>query len=531
MRPVVQRLCIVAVVIVVAACSASTPPATSSPAATPGPPTGVVRPSTADPATPAPDVVSGPPSEAAIAAYGYGPSPDHAAVLQPDVVVIGGGANAIRGVSEDGTTWAIDPRAPGAADLREGDVLFATSRAVGRVVAVRDAGDDRVVTLAPVLFGEVVKEAQIDLSHELDPETMWVQELPVLPGTIRDPGAEDTVPTPSEPTGLQHAGPADDPVVEPDVIVLTTPTVRLASLRGLFAATNPSSPPVIKGCREVGVGDWGVKPCLESGKVTLTAEYKGAKGLKVGATLVLRSDGLKVNTHSAVSGGFLSTPTMTLEGINGFEITLLGGAARGAKDNVRIRVEVPIEDDWPIPPSPATGGLPLNVVNEFKFIVETAFSGNNSTLEATGSYDLEGPIGIQDGKPVTPKLSKVRSLFEGITGIPVGASGMVFAVREKVHVGVGIKGFVAGPYVTMTVSAGVSKGSALGAPLATCQSATLKVDGGIGAGITASFGKLAEFLPSKVLEKLKPKVKGENDVTWTIFNATRTEPDVPLCRG
>jgi hypothetical protein len=180
----------------------------------------------------------------------------------------------------------------------------------------------------------------------------------------------------------------------------------------------------------------------------------------------------------------------------------------------------------PIPPSPATFGLPLNLVFELKFIVATALSGNNSTLEADGAYALTGPIGFAAGAVIAPQVTVTRSIIDSLRGVTLGASGVVFAMKFKLHFGLGMEGMVAGPYATFTLSAGVSKGSVLGSPLATCLGATLGFWIGAGAGLTFDVSRFETFFP-----KALRKIKLENEQSWNVYTLKQTIPDVPLCRG
>src|SRR5690348_4626153 len=45
--------------------------------------------------------------------FGRTPVPDKSVTYQPDVVLIGGGADAVRSVSADGLTWTLRGDAPG----------------------------------------------------------------------------------------------------------------------------------------------------------------------------------------------------------------------------------------------------------------------------------------------------------------------------------------------------------------------------------------------------------------------------------
>src|SRR5690606_27487356 len=90
--------------------------------------------------------------------YGPAPVPHPEVTYQPDVVIVGGGSGSVRAVSPDALTWFIDPRAERADDLRPGEIMFLTGRAVGRILDVRRDGEHLAVTLGPVDITEVIRD-------------------------------------------------------------------------------------------------------------------------------------------------------------------------------------------------------------------------------------------------------------------------------------------------------------------------------------------------------------------------------------
>jgi hypothetical protein len=78
---------------------------------------------------------------------------------QPGVVLIGGGAHAVRGRSLDGLTWTIAGNAPGVADLRVGKIMLATTFAAGRVLKLTRVGHNLRVVLGPVQLTDVFRDA------------------------------------------------------------------------------------------------------------------------------------------------------------------------------------------------------------------------------------------------------------------------------------------------------------------------------------------------------------------------------------
>jgi hypothetical protein len=454
--------------------------------------------------------------------YGYGPDPKGTVVYQPDVVIIGGGPKAIRSASANGLVWTIDGNAPGAKELTEGKVMFATSRAAGRVIKIDTVGPDLAVTLGPVSLTEVVKDADIKLSVNLAPESMVFQEIPDYPGVL-------TVPPPlsaMRPSGsIYSLASYDEPVIEERV-----------------GGDDKNFPPAAKTSSKLAIGDWEVEPYFSAQQKTSTSRkhklgikvqrklvHGSGGGLKIGIDAHMIVQDFGVETSIPIYGGKVGpTSRLVLRGIEGIAINVLSGAEQGLSDNTRIRIEVPGEFADQIPPA-LTGGIPLVAHVKLKFIISTAFSAKNSTLVAGGKYALKGLIGYDGSKALIPTFDVVEPLVPSIKGASVGANGIVFAWETRVLVGLGVPLAMAGPYGKIVTSVGVSLGSGLGAPLARCRGATLKLDigGGMGAQVSSV---MSDFLKS-ILGK---KAKFETEIAEmmnNVVNRTVVAPDVPMCRG
>lgn len=495
-----------------------------------------------------------PPADPAlVGTYGYGALADPEVTYQPDVVVVGGGPGAIRSARADGLEWVVDGSAPGARDLAIGSVMFATATAVGRVVGLAERGGDLTVTLAPVELGEVVRDGAIALDQPVDLSVARYQLVPELPGALAEPGPMDPagpvnggIDAPADPVAAGVGGPGAGPdgtggdgtdgtVGEGAIGTGGTAGLRpvrfevvpaAASLAQQGAGPGGLAPSTTTSV-EVPVGDWVVKPAATPSKLSLEVKRKATSPLKVSATVALPLDGLRVEAATSISDGIVGSPTFLIHGIKGLEVSISAGAASGALDNSKVRMEVPVDINLPIPPSPATGGLPVNVKVSFKFLVTTALSGNNSTLLAHGRYGLDGPLGVRAGEVVAPTFSVEESIIDSISGIAIGPSGIVVATSTKLQVGIGTPAATAGPYGSLTSSIGLTNGSALGSPLATCRSATLdlKLAGGASLAISST--------AAKALERLLPtgtKAEYGVEVSQTILSRSQTVPDVPLCR-
>jgi hypothetical protein len=444
------------------------------------------------------------PTEKAIRNYGYGPAANGSANYQPDVVPIPDGAAAIRSASADGLTWTMDRNAKNVSKLKIGSVMLATSFATGRIVALQDVGNDRIVTLAPVELTDVIRNGTVDLDTKLDPSAFTYQVVPDFPGKVSAPTSGDT----------------DSVGATTSARVVRLPPVQLMAI--------PTLPDAVKQTVEVPIGDgWTVEPATQGGLLGLKINHV-TSALKVSASLLFDVDNLMVHTGEKISDGKASDYDFYLTGVKGLTVNLAGGVADDV-DNGKIKIEVPIAINIPIPASPATAGIPFNVKVEFSAAVETAITGDNSTVVASGQYKLDGPIGMKEGSVVAPTFSVVRSIIDSLTGITLGPSGIVVAVKMKIGAGVGTASANAGPWGAIVTSIGVTNGSSLGAPLARCKDATLdlRLEGGVSISIDDSVARvLKRVLPKKL--KLGSELKLANK---TVLHRSQVVPDVPICKG
>ncbi|WP_422769762.1 hypothetical protein ACN28C_23910 [Plantactinospora sp. WMMC1484] len=452
--------------------------------------------------------------------YGYGPLRDGSVRYQPDVVLVEGGPEAIRSASADGTTWTLEADTPGAGDLEPGRIMYATSRAVGRVVQVRRDGGDLAVTLAPVTLTEVFRDAHFRSDRRLDDAALVYQEIPELPGAVSVPAGTRSPEDAVTPIGRTSGG-AAIPVSYASGDGATT-LVALRPVR-LAPAGGGRLPPARERNFAVTVGDWEAQPYRTQGKLGLKIGYAADENLKVYIDFAMNVADLRVRADVPISNGRIgSAATFAIDGIRSISVDVSAGAANGADDNRKVRVEVPVEINIPVP------GEPLVYSNTWKFIVTTGLSGRNTTVKAAGEWAVNGTIGMIDGALQKPTLSVVRSIMDSITGISIGPSGLAFAVETKIQFGIGMPAAFAGPYAKLVVDLGVTNGSALGAPLARCVSASLNAKVGGGFGVTASsvaIEELQKLLPTKL------KFELESEKLWPIHRAAQTLPNVPLCVG
>ena len=104
--------------------------------------------------------------------YGVAPTRDPNVLYQDQVVVVEHGDKAIRSWDANGMGWTLDGSDSRIDALKEGDVLFATTRCVGRVLKLTRTGDDVAVILGPAQFTDVIKQGNLAYDQPLDLDSL-----------------------------------------------------------------------------------------------------------------------------------------------------------------------------------------------------------------------------------------------------------------------------------------------------------------------------------------------------------------------
>jgi hypothetical protein len=454
------------------------------------------------------DRASSPPADADLR-FGQSVADRPEATLQPDVVVVGGGAGAkaVRSVTADGLSWRLDPRAKNARALAPGKVMFVTGRGVGRVLDLAEDRGDLLVTVGPVDITEVIRDGTFERPSVTlgDPliylagEPFWADDEPAAPARYGR----------SKPLSGPPAGRLADQPTQP------------APHRGGGARTRAHGYSVFSTCCTDGVGahfsydDGGVRLV---GTVTLTATKPDASfHLAIGAGRVTRAE-------LEISGGF------------GIKVEF----EAGIEDGHNHSKDFPIAADLSFPIG-QLAGIPLSFTVSQTLTVTTAFGAKVGTVKGSGEFSLAGSIGFgyangSFGPRVTPDVKRRSSLINSLTGVPVGVMGLL--IRHGVRFTVGINAFVfkAGIYAELATSYGMTLGSALGAAYAHCR--------GVGLGVRVNFGIGYSILEpvvkviNKFLSLLKainvpavPQIKAESGLKWPhrLYGNEEVIPDVAVC--
>ena len=289
--------------------------------------------------------------------WGISPTRNDKVTYQPDVVIMEHGSDAIRGMASNGMTWTIDANAPGADEIKEDRILFATGRIVGRVLKVDHTPAGLAVTLGPVEITDVIKDCDLKADQPIDIGSAVVYTAPDYPGAT----TTDDAPISSS--------------AEPHV------RLSLASYHSLPEADDTPGIGAIPGIgppKELVLNDFHIIPVC-CGGLGITLAHDG-QGVKMMATAAVELNHPNVHFALVIRGGTIYTAFVQLQGTAGFRVHFTAGTDQGISGNIKQNFFIPIDSTFPI-----TGMVvPLSVVLRQTLRVETIFTAQTGTLEATG---------------------------------------------------------------------------------------------------------------------------------------------------
>jgi hypothetical protein len=308
-------------------------------------------------------------------------------VYQPNVVVIGGGANAVRSSTPDGLLWTIDARAPGASDLRVGKIMLATSFASGRVLKVSHLGRNLQVILAPVALTEIVRDGEFKSSG---------------------------------PVPLGHS-----------IVVrskLTPPKGKGRKPRALTGSGSPDEFTTQTTCCEGGVG--------------VHIHYDDHSSGRLNALVLLHIEHPTVTFDIGISLSKLVEAKFELHGSGGLRYDIRG-ATYDTNGSVKSPpIPVPYTDTIPL-----AGPLSLTLSQAFKVSFQLA---GKAALQASGDYSLDGTLGFRFGaggaRADAVTMTTQKAITKNTISLGAGLNAISIGWKLRATVGIGLVGFSAGAF-------------------------------------------------------------------------------------
>jgi hypothetical protein len=419
--------------------------------------------------------------------YGIAPVADPSVTYQPDVVLVGGGADAIREQSTNGFIWTIDGRAAHADELVPGKIFFMTGRAVGRVLDVRKSGGDLVITVGPVNLTDVVRDAHLHIdAMPVDFGQAMKFNYPDMPGEFMPIARAVGAATPSPAIYRDDSG------------------WRLYKTQAVAAP--PASAAAPSG--NYNEGNFKTSPFATATGLGIDVSVDD-KGFKLAAQAVLHFSAPSLTLDIKIAKGTVETLALELRGAAGLNWNFNTGSDHTMTAIVAAMLQPNVDFYIPIA---AVGGLPLAITVRQRFLLKTGLEVKNSTLSASGAYTFNGAFKVGYlhtfwTAEAPQDYTTQQSMTETGKGVSLGIQGLTLSDTVRIFVGLGAGGFAAGPYVSFNSAIGVVQNSSIG--MLQCNSSTLvvKLAGGVGYVIPKAITQLINSVLKKL--NIKYEITGE----------------------
>ncbi len=423
-----------------------------------------------------------------------GPDQDPPAgtVLQPDVVLVHGGASALAGVSSDHGVWTLNKSASGVSQIAPGKVVLILGLDCARATAVQDNGSTLDVTVEPVAFTDVFQEADLSFNDVMvDTTHGYLGQVPyatVVAGEqTPDAGADGGCDGGDGGGGGAEAGGGSDAGGSEGGI---------GSCLRLQDNGNGMTPP-------------GTSVKLTIGKWTVTGNYAtNGSGLDTSLTFAWSPGGSgptvpgdpsqalqEINTNVAIKlhvasvqgtsgavsvhGGAITSASFQAPVGSSVDMTATVSTPMGGQFVKQSLLKLPVAAEFPI----FLGGVPLYLSFQANLLIQPSLSTANATMGFTEHIDTSGNAGLKfsTGTAIGTAMPSVTQPASPLNGNglmappSLGTQAMVIAVEApRVGIGVGTMAFgvgiKAGVFVDIVNSFGITVASSMA--LVPCQSVT-----------------------------------------------------------
>ncbi len=446
--------------------------------------------------------------------YGIAPQRGQGIDFQDNIVLIEHGDRAIQSWDTNGLGWTLDASNPQVASLKQGDVLFATSRCVGRVLKLTRDGQKVSVILGPVQMEDVIKRGNMTYHAPLDLNALTAVEVPDDPAAFGSPIAEQM--KKAQASGGSSSE-SSAPVVRQVQYFIVSPQGEWRPMRTIHRArtlqaamlgdAGPRAPSIVRAAYSPQLppikdynDELSATPCwFDCGGLGVRMTVN-KDGLTVTITVVFRLRTPEVRFDLSVTKGLWAEVELT--GAAGFDVAIEGTTDPGFLRNLNSIGSLPVDLVLPL----NGGGIGFEVHFHQDISLSTGFSAKTSILKAHGAADMSGSLGVDyhGGKFDVRFIHTVmaNSMVSDMAGLSVGINSIVFGINQRVLVGFGVAGFAVGPFVSLTSTITALKQADSASSMmftqqgvADCRQGTFQmvVTGGIGYGLPKIIVKVVNF--------------------------------------
>lgn len=439
--------------------------------------------------------------------YGIAPRRSSAVEYQPGVIIMEHGDKAIRSIASNGLEWRFDASAPHVSEFQIDRIVFATGRAVGRIISLRKEGDSVTVILGPIQLTDVIKNGKFTLDQAVSASDMISYVAPDFPQPAEDPSpqsaashrfapgaarveravvvsrVENGVWTPMSASqtytdgqriAFQRTGDGwhspQQPMAHLDsaVLVQSDPSaqpVMLQQVAQMLPGTGLKIPqvPTLTRPPSIPAQTTGTPPVVDVGDLRTLAvanpSYIGLQfyskkldgGLGVFAESLLFVNNLHLHFVLDIVDGKILKCGMDMGGALGMKMYMDAHTTQDFQVNLHKKWWEPIDLTIPLGLG-NTFGIPFSVTFNMMFDVNSGFSAKQSVIQAEGLYTFKGGLwagydhGIWSVSEATD-LKAQTDLGRSAQGVSMGINSLVVAASVRAMVGIGAFGFNTGVYV------------------------------------------------------------------------------------
>jgi hypothetical protein len=501
--------------------------------------------------------------------YGIAPRRSSAVEYQPGVIVMEHGDKAIRSIAGNGMEWQFDANAEHVNEFQVGKIVFATGRAVGRIISLKREGDSVKAILGPIQITDVIKNGKFKMDSPISADNVISYVAPDYPQEAESHPQDKT-------TSYQFGG---GPRVERAVVVSrirgdiwtpmsvaetysdgrrvafqkvrdrwTTSHLAVARMdaslqvnpfrhmqRAAFQQQLPGVPgmqtpqfPQVPFTPQPPANTAGTPPTVDVGDIrtvgVMNPSYIGVQfysknapgGLAVFAEALMDVKDVHLHFSLDIVNSTIVTCGLDLGGALGVTLHMDSHTTRDFQVNLHKKWWVPIDLTIPIGLG-NVAGVPFSVTFNMMLNVNTGFSAKQSILTAEGDYTYTGGLWAgykkNGGWQVTSatNLAARTDMGRSIQGISVGINSLAMAASIRAMVGIGAFGFNTGVYIGMRFDGTLLRQADIALP---CREATIGVflDSGVGYSLPGFFvdvlNKLLSAFTKYQIDRVGTLLKG-----------------------
>jgi hypothetical protein len=414
--------------------------------------------------------------------FGRAPKLSPEVDYQPGVIIMEEGDKAIKSIASDGITWTFDANAPHVSEFQTGKIVFATGRAVGKILGMTRNGSDVSVYLGPILLTDVIKRGRFVMDQPIDPDKIISYVAPDFPGandttlgkksamldrSVR--GSRETVliSRPSNGKWIPAAMSSTDGEGRRTTWRRSGRHWTIASTRGRpqgltipQGAQRPVTlPPLdVRPTRSINVDNGNSRIEAVANRTFLGNQYyfNGPGGVNAYAGGLVTLEAPVVRCVLKFSNGGIDSAGISIVGAAGVRLRLDSHSPASVFINMNARKMVPLDLSIQL-----GGPLPFSLTFAMLLDLNSGFSAKTSLMVAEGEYRFSG--GIWAGRAggawtyaAPTNITPVTNLGSSLAGVSLGINSFTLSFGIRSTVGIGAFGFNTGVFAQVRFGGGLA---------------------------------------------------------------------------